>query len=420
MKIPALHIKIVFFSLIFGLLLVFGYFVIRFIRPPIKVGILHSLTGSLALSEKAIVDGELLAIEEINARGGVLGRQIKPIIVDGKSDLDLFVTEAERLITQEKVVAIIGCWASSIRKAVKPVIEKYNSLLIYPTAYEGVEESPNIFYTGATQNQEIVPAALWSLYNLGTKFFLVGSDNIFSRVTNEIVKSTLAVTSAQIVGEEYILVDSDVVQPIISRILEIKPDVIINTLYGSGNLSFFKELRAHNITPEKIPVMTISSVTETEFSKIGVNAMAGDYGTASYFQSIERKENSIFISNFKKKYGSSRVISESVEAGYVSAHIWAQAANTAQSADPSLVRQHLFNQIFNAPSGILYVDSKILHLWKMVYVGRLRSDGQFSIVWDSNCAIEPFIYPILKDKKFWDTFENDLYETWGKRWLKID
>ncbi len=396
-----------------------SYLIFKWMRPPVKLGILHSLTGSQALSEKPMIDAELMAIDEINAKSGILGRKIQAVVADGKSDEAIFAQEAQRLLEVEKVDAIIGCWTSASRKAVKPIVEKYDSLLIYPVSYEGIEQSKHILSVGATQNQQIVPCALWSYYNLGKKFFLVGSDYIFSRVANQIIKETLSAVSGQILGEEYILLGSKQVDSMIAKIVAAQPDVIINTIQGESNLSFFQALRAAGIAPEKIPVMSISSVSETEFEHIGSDALAGDYVTASYFQSISREENYSFVANYKARFGANRVLSESTEAGYISVYFWAQAVENAHSSKAELVRSHLYNRVFNAPEGIVYVDNHILNTWKMVYVGKLRADGQFTIVWNSVQQIHPISYPIFGEPKDWDQLINNLYQQWGNRWSNV-
>ncbi|CAN5212293.1 urea ABC transporter substrate-binding protein [soil metagenome] len=395
---------------------IMGYYSLRSFNSPIKVGILHSLTGSQAFSEKPMVDAELMAIEEINKTGGLLSRSLVAVVADGKSDENIFAQEAERLINQEKVSVIIGCWTSASRKAVKAIVEKHNNLLVYPVSYEGLEDSPNIFYIGANQNQQIVPSVVWSYYNLGKKFFLVGSDYIFSHTANAIIKATLSSMQGELAGEEYILLGSTNVQNMIQKIKEAEPNVILNTIQGESNLAFFKELRAQGLTPEKFPVMSISSVSETEFAQIGASAMAGDYVTASYFQSIERDANTIFISNFKRRYGADRVISESIESAYVGLHLWAQAAAVAQTYTPGQVRKHLVNRVMNAPSGIVYSDNIMNDMWKMVFVGKLRSDGQFTIIWNSEKQVQPLNYPIFSEKKKWDEFVSNLYQQWGGSW----
>lgn len=422
MKIKLSHIRVNHFTLLIIFLLLISvavYSLIYFLKAPIKVGILHSLTGNMALSEKPVVDAELMAIAEINANGGLLKRKIIPIVVDGKSDDAVFAYEAERLIKHEKVAVIFGCWTSASRKSVRQIIEKYNNLLVYPIPYEGMESSSHILYTGATQNQQIVPAALWSIANLGKRFFLVGSESIFSRMANEILKSALLFSSAEIVGQEFLFVNTNQVKKLIENIIKAKPDVILNTIHGETNLSFFKELRARGITPEKIPVMTISSMSETEFAHIHDDAMAGDYVTANYFQSIDREENNSFVANFKKTFGADRVVSETEEGAYNGVYIWADAVIEANSWHACHVRNHLHNRVRNAPSGVIYTDNTILNTWKMAYIGKLRHDGQFTILWDSKKSIEPLLYPIFKTEKEWKEIETHYYELWGKRWTKI-
>lgn len=417
-EIHAKNIKIILILLaVVPLLGIIGYFSFKTIKKPIKVGILHSLTGSQAISERPLVDAELMAIDEINMAGGLLNRPVVAVIADGKSDERIFAQEAERLITQENVSMIIGCWTSASRKAVKAVVEKHNNLLVYPVTYEGLEDSPNIFYVGATQNQQIVPSVVWSYYNLGKKFFLVGSDYIFSHAVNAIARATLQALQAQIVGEEYILLGSSDVSHMIEKIKEAQPDVIINSIQGESNLAFFQELRAQGLTPERLPVMSLS-VSETEFAQIGASAMAGAYVTATYFQSIEREQNILFISNFKKRYGADQVISAGIESAYVGMHIWAHAVEIAQKSDPLEVIKHIQNRILNAPSGILYSDNKINNMWWMVFIGKLRSDGQFSIIWNSEKQIQPVNYPIFMEKKKWDEFISNLYQQWGGSWSR--
>lgn len=398
---------------------VLGFVWIKNARPIIKVGILHSLTGNLAFSEKTMVDAELMAIEEINAQGGILGRKIVPIIRDGKSDEEVFAREAASLITDQKVMAIIGCWTSTSRRTVKQVVEKYNSIFVYPVTSEGAEDSKNILLIGAAHNQQVIPCALWSFYNLGKKFFLIGSEEIYSHISQTIIKDVLSSVGAEIVGEEYILLDTIDIGGPLDKIAALKPDVIINTIQGDAVVPFFEGLRARGITPEKIPVMSIASVSETEFAALGSNAMAGDYVTASYFQSVEREENIIFVRNFKKKYGAESVVSDWTQSAYLSVYMWAEAVKAAQSPDPLQVLAHAHNRVVNAPEGIVYVDNELLSTWKRVLVGKLRADGQFSIVWDSIKQVEPLNFPIFREKKEWEQLVNDLYIQWGNRWSKV-
>ncbi|NET72496.1 MAG: urea ABC transporter substrate-binding protein [Sphaerospermopsis sp. SIO1G2] len=297
-------------------------------QTPIKVGILHSLTGTMAISEQSVADATLMAIEEINNHGGILGKQIKPIIVDGKSDWDIFAQEAENLITNEQVVTVFGCWTSASRKTVKPIFEKYNNLLIYPVQYEGLEQSPNIVYTGAAPNQQIIPAVKWSFDNLGKKFFLVGSDYIFPRTANAIIKDQVTALNGEILGEEYIPLGDGNVELVIQEIIDTQPEIILNTINGDSNLSFFSSIRKHGITPEKIPIISFS-LAEPEIKKIPNQDIVGDYAVWNYFQSIDTSSNQKFIQKFKVRYGQDRVTSDPIEAGYFGVYLWAKAVEDA-------------------------------------------------------------------------------------------
>jgi urea transport system substrate-binding protein len=233
------------------------YYIIKnksYTSSTIKIGILHSLTGNLAISERPVADATLLAIKEINAAGGILGKQIEAILVDGKSDEQIFKQEAERLITQEHVATLFGCWTSPSRIVVKEIVEKYNSLLFYPVQFEGLENSPHVVYTSNTPNQQLIPGVAWCMQHLGKKFFLVGSD----RLVHEILKDVITAYNGTIVGEEYLALGDTNVDPIMEKITKIKPDVILNNIEGEPNIAFFNELRRRNVTPEKIPTMSFS------------------------------------------------------------------------------------------------------------------------------------------------------------------
>ncbi|MGH8659546.1 MAG: urea ABC transporter substrate-binding protein, partial [Gammaproteobacteria bacterium] len=252
---------------------------------PIRVGILHSLTGTMAISETSVAEATVMAIEEINQQGGLLGRKIEPRVVDGRSDWPTFAKEAERLITEENVSAIFGCWTSACRKTVKRVVEKYNHLLLYPVQYEGLEQSPYIVYTGAAANQQLIPAVKWCFDHLGRKLFLIGSDYVFPRTANAIIKDHIAALKGKVLGEEYILLGSGDVKGVVRKIAQTRPDVILNTINGDTNVAFFKELRTAGITPKEIPTMSFS-IAEDELRILGAAEMAGDYASWNYFQSI--------------------------------------------------------------------------------------------------------------------------------------
>ncbi len=396
-----------------------GYFLSKgnLSSKTVKVGVLHSLTGTMAISEKSVAEATLLAMEEINNQGGVLGRKIVPIVVDGRSDWGVFATEAERLITEEKVSVVFGCWTSASRKMVKPIFEKYNNLLFYPVQYEGMEESPNIIYTGSAPNQQIIPAVKWCCENFGKRFFLVASDYVFPRAANAIIKDQASVLGAEIVGEEYVLLGNDDVQDVVAKINDTKPDVIINTINGSTNISFFVQLVEAGITADKIPVMSFSiAESELAYSKELLDAMYGHYACWNYFQTMDSAENRKFVAEFKRKYGSERVTDCSMEAGYFGVHLWAQAAKDAKSFKPIDVARFVRTKGFAAPEGFVYIDEYNQHTWKSVSIGRVGKNGQFDVVWRAPKPIHPVPYPSYRLKEEWDLLLDELYIMWGGNW----
>jgi urea transport system substrate-binding protein len=359
----------------------------------IKVGILHSLSGTMAISETSVKDAELLAIEEINAQGGLLGKKLEPIVEDGASDWPTFAEKARKLLQQDKVAVIFGGWTSASRKAMLPVVEENNGLLFYPVQYEGLEASPNIFYTGAAPNQQIVPAVSWLLKNKGKKFYLLGSDYVFPRTANQIIKAQLAAEGGQVVGEEYTPLGHTDFSTIISKIKAAKPDVIFNTLNGDSNVAFFKQLKDAGITADDIPVMSVS-VAEEEIRGIGADVLAGHYAAWNYFQTTETPENEAFVKKYKEKYGAERVTSDPIEAGYFGVYLWAEAVKKAGTTDVAKVKEAAKDISVKAPEGPVTVDGENQHTYKIVRIGQIQSDGQFKEVWNSGNAVKPD--PFLK------------------------
>jgi urea transport system substrate-binding protein len=383
---------------------------------PIKVGILHSRTGTMALSEKPVIDAVLLAIEEINEQGGVLGRPVAAVIEDGRSDGPTFASKAEKLITQDRVQAVFGCWTSASRKTVKPIIEKHNHLLFYPVQYEGLEQSPNIVYTGAAPNQQIIPVLTWCCSFLKKKrLFLVGSDYVFPRAANAILRDQALLLGAEVVGEEYLLLGSAEVGPIVGKIASVRPDVILNTINGDSNLAFFRTLRAAGIFPAGIPTISFS-ITEEELGSFHPRDIAGDYAAWNYFQSIDRRQNQAFVARFEKKYGAGRVTTDPMEAAYIGVHLWAQAARQAGSAEPEAVRRTIKNQSHDAPEGPVRIDPDTQHLYKFIRIGRITQEGHFEVVYCSDQAIPPVPYPPTRKKTEWDAYLQDLHLRWGGQW----
>ncbi|MCM3715354.1 urea ABC transporter substrate-binding protein [Halalkalibacter oceani] len=357
----------------------------------IAVGILHSLSGTMAMSETSVRDAELLAIEEINEAGGVLGKEIVPIIEDGASEPNIFSERATKLLQQDGVDVIFGGWTSASRKAMLPVVEDNNGLLFYPVQYEGMEASPNIFYAGAAPNQQIVPAVDWLLENEGTEFFLLGSDYVFPRLANQIIKAQLEENGATLVDEQYTPLGHTDYNTIISRIRESQPQVIFNTLNGDSNVAFFKQLSDAGITADDVTILSVS-VAEEEIRGIGADVLEGHYASWNYYQTTDTPENETFVAKYKEAYGEDRVTGDPIEAGYFMVHLWAQAVEAAGTTDVDAVREAAAGIEFNAPGGPVVVDGDNQHVYKTVRIGQIGADGQFTEVWNSGEPVKPDPY----------------------------
>ncbi|MBX2862013.1 MAG: urea ABC transporter substrate-binding protein [Leptolyngbyaceae cyanobacterium MAG.088] len=355
----------------------------------IKVGILHSLSGTMAISETTVVDAEELAIKEINEAGGVLGKQIVAVKEDGASDWDTFAEKAEKLIDQDQVSVVFGCWTSASRKKVLPVFEAKDHMLWYPVQYEGQECSKNIFYTGAAPNQQIEPAVDWLLENKGKDFFLVGSDYVFPRTANTIIKEQLKAKGGTTVGEDYLPLGNTEVTPIITKIKAALPDggVIFNSLNGDSNVAFFKQLKGAGMGPDKYPVMSVS-IAEEEVRTIGPDFLKGHYAAWNYFQTVESPANETWVSSFKAEYGDERVTNDPMEAAYIMVYLWKQAVEKAGTTDIAAVREAAYGQVFEAPGGTVTMNPNH-HISKTVRIGEIREDGLFDIVSATDGPVDP-------------------------------
>ena len=356
----------------------------------IKVGILHSLSGTMAISETTVVDAEKLAIKQINEAGGVLGKQIEAIQEDGASDWPTFAEKATKLIDQDQVAAVFGCWTSASRKAVLPVFESKNHMLWYPVQYEGQECSKNVFYTGAAPNQQIEPAVDWLLENKGQQFFLVGSDYVFPRTANTIIKAQLQANGGELVGEDYLPLGNTEVTPIITKIKQALPNggVIFNSLNGDSNVAFFKQMQGAGLGADQYPVMSVS-IAEEEVQQIGVEYLKDHYAAWNYYQTVDTPRNEEFVQNFKAEYGEDRVTNDPMESAYNMVYLWKQAVEKAGTADDlEKVRAAAVGQTFDAPQGTITMQPNH-HISQTVRIGQVRDDGLFDIVWSTEGPVEP-------------------------------
>ena len=359
----------------------------------VKVGILHSVTGTMAISETGSVQAEKLAIAQINEMGGVLGRKIEVIQEDGASDWPTFAEKARKLLVEDKVAAVFGCWTSASRKAVLPVFEQYNGMLYYPTFYEGLEQSKNVIYTGQEATQQILAGLDWVTKEKGAKsFFLIGSDYIWPRTSNKIARKHIEMHGQKVVGEEYFPLGHTQFNSVINKIKLTKPDVIYASVVGGSNVAFYKQLKAAGIDLNKQTLMTIS-VTEDEMLGIGGENIAGAYACMKYFQSLKNPNNEKFVAAFKKMWGGESVIGDVTQAGYLGPWLWKLTAEKAKSFDiDKIAAASAGIEFTGAPEGYVRVHENH-HLWSKTRVGRARTDGQFDVVFETADLIEPNPFP---------------------------
>jgi len=345
----------------------------------------------------------------------LLGRKIEPVIVDGKSSPAVFSEQAEHLIVDEKVSVVFGCWTSSCRKTVKPIFEKYNNLLFYPVQYEGLEQSPNIVYTGAVPNQQIFPAVFWSLKHFGSRVYLLGSDYVFPRVANWLIHKQVSGLGGEIVGERYLPLASKDMAAVIADIQRLKPDVILNTINGDSNIAFFHALKEVGIEPEDTPVMSFS-MGEAELRQLHAGDAAGHYAAWNYFQSIDNPVNKHFIDAYQRRFGKNKPVSDPMEAAWIGVQLWARAVESAQTDEVDVIRDMIIHQSMAAAEGIVTVDHSTQHLWKTSRIGKIRADDQFDVFWTSAQAIRPSPYPATVSKSEARVFLNQLYKGWNNHW----
>ncbi|MFG1604364.1 urea ABC transporter substrate-binding protein [Actinoplanes sp. NPDC049265] len=358
----------------------------------IKLGFLNSLTGGMAISEKTVSNVLHMAADEINTGGGILGKKIEYVQEDGATDWPTFAEKTEKLLTQDCVAAIFGGWTSSSRKAVKPVVEKLNGLFFYPVQYEGLESSPNIYYTGATTNQQIIPAMDFLASKGVKRLFLAGSDYVFPRTANAIIKLYAAKLGIQIVGEEYVPLDKDDWTSQVAKIVAAKPDFVFNTINGSSNVGFVKAYYDAGLTPAKTPIISVS-IAEEEAPAMG-HEVTGNYASWNYFQSLETPTNPKFIKSWKAYPKSSGVTSDPMEAAYISLYLYKALVEAAGSFDVNAVNAAAKKGTitFDAPEGKVTLDGENHHISKPGHIGRINANNQFDIVWASEKFIEPDPY----------------------------
>jgi len=362
----------------------------------IKVGILHSLSGTMAISETSLKDVALMTIDEINAKGGVLGKKLEPVVVDPASNWPLFAEKARGLIAQDKVSVVFGCWTSVSRKSVLPVFKELNSLLFYPVQYEGEELEKNVFYTGAAPNQQAIPAVQYLMSKDGggaKRFVLLGTDYVYPRTTNKILRAYLKSKGVKDsdIDEVYTPFGHSDYQTIVANIKKFSAGgktAVISTINGDSNVPFYKELGNAGLKATDVPVVAFS-VGEEELRGVDTKPLLGHLAAWNYFESVKNPVNTDFIKKWKAYAAAKKlpnaatvVTNDPMEATYVGIHMWAQAVEKAKSTDTDKVIAAMGGQTFKAPSGFtLTMDATNHHLHKPVFIGEIRADGQFNVVW---------------------------------------
>jgi urea transport system substrate-binding protein len=361
----------------------------------VKVGLLHSQTGPLAISSTSLRDIELFAFERINAAGGILGHQVDARAPDPRSRPELFEKRAGQLL-DAGAAAVFGCWTSTSRKAVLPLFEERDKLLFYPVQYEGNESSKNIVYGGMVPNQQIVPAIDWLASEPGggrKKIYLIGSDYVFPRTANFVAKKYLKSKNLKPVGEAYFPLGHADFAVTVKQIVASGADCVLNTINGDSNIAFFEALAAAKVDPKKLPVVS-TSIGEDDLRAMLPEHVKGHYAVSCYFQSLPTEANRRWVKEFQDSFGFDRVTGDPMEPAYCLVHLWKQAVEKAGSFDTTAVRQAFRDGLaFDGPGGRVRLDPKTQHTDKYFRVGRIRDDRQFEIVHTSEAPIDPDPYP---------------------------
>ncbi len=355
-------------------------------KKKIKIGIIHSLTGTMSFSESPLVDAVLMAIDEINASGGIMGAQIVPIVEDCASDAETYAAKTSRLIKRNRINHFFGCWTSASRKAVKPLVEQNNALLWYPVQYEGLEESPNIVYTGNCLNQQIEPAVKWASEHIGKTCYLVGSDYVFPRTANKLIRTLSRQYGVQVLGERYLPLGAENFERIVEDIIKKKPALVFNTINGDSNLAFYYYLSKAGNKPDQIPAMAFS-IGEVELKDIGLSII-GHYACCGYFQCLDNEVNREFIQRFQQRYGDHRVVSDPVVSAYIQPFLWKRLVEACKTFDVAVLKKNIAGISHQGPSGNVEVHSNH-HAVRTALIGKVNSQLQFDIIWQYPGSIEP-------------------------------
>lgn len=386
-------------------------------KETVKIGLLYSKTGTMAVSEQAIAETLKLQVNLANAKGGVLNQQIEIIEYDGASN-DLDFAKGARHLTSLGIKTIFGCWTSASRKAVKPIIEENDALLFYPVQYEGVEQSKNIVYLGSPPNQQINPIISYIRDNYGKKIYVVGSNYIYPRLTGIYLSEMAQLVGLNILEQAYLPLGENDFQQVIEQILKLKPDAIINTLNGESNLSFFKAMQQAGLNAKTTPVFSTSIDERTVDSinkQLTSNPLEGHFIAGSYFHSIQTDDNKQLIATYQQNYHSDFLLTDASYNTHLAFQFWLRAVDNSETTQPDELLKALQGDSLRSASGIIYLDPKNNHLHKAMRIARIENNLP-QVIWSSNVLSSPLPFPVFKDRSFWQAHQTELFESWGQRW----
>jgi urea transport system substrate-binding protein len=383
--------------------------------PPIRIGVLHSLTGTMASSESSLVDAVLLAIAQVNAGGGLLGRPVEAVVKDGRSEADTFVEQARHLLDDEHVPVVFGCWTSTSRRAVRSLFEARGIPLFYSVQYEGIEASPAIIYLGAAPNQQLIPAVRWAFAFLARKrFFLVGSDYVFPRVAVEILKDQLGVLGATVAGEAFLPLGATDVSAVVAQVKKSGATMILNTINGDTNLAFIRALRAAGVTSEAVPMLSFS-LDRTGYRELDPKLVANDYLAWNYFEAFESPANKDFLAKLHERFGP-RPATDPMATSYSAVLLWAEMVRRAGSLELGAIRGVLDKVTVSTPLGELRISPENGHAVKTVAIGQIGADGSVQVVWSVPKPVEATPYPETRSREEWEKLLVKLQREWGGKW----
>jgi urea transport system substrate-binding protein len=380
----------------------------------IQVGVLHSQTGFLRELEAGVLRATLLAFQEINDQGGLLGRRITPVVADGKSSETVFMEQAAHLIGREEIVTLFGCSTSSSRRRVKPLVEDNEHLLFYPFQHEGIEASPHIAYVGPAPNQQALPAVDWLLGKGRNSFLLIGSDYVYPVVTNEVIKNHISRLGGSVVGEHYFGMGCRDFSAAVDAVARLEPEAVILTIVGfESNYAFLQQLHRARC---RVPTVLSLVLSEDDLSNIPIEYTNGIYTLFSYFQNIEHPLNQDFVRRYKQRFGDRSRIGGYMESAYVGVYLWAKAVQKARSLDRAAIKQAMKGISHFGPGGMAYIDEENNHVWRHVRVAQVGRDGEYHVAWNSARPVRPEPYPAGKSVEEWNAYLRQLRERWRGRW----